>query len=111
MLCNAFGHDPRLSTPCPENLLRVRPPVAAVLVVCQDLKFCDSTRRIPVIAVTGYTNAELIEAAASVECVSVLLKPCTPEALLAEINRVLNISPPTSSPCLAHRRHTNCSRG
>jgi CheY-like chemotaxis protein len=75
----------------------ISPPVAGVLIVCRDLKYCDSTRRIPVIAVTGYTTAQLIEAAASVGCVSVLMKPCTPEALLAEINRVLNISPATSS--------------
>jgi CheY-like chemotaxis protein len=75
----------------------ISPPVADVLGVCQDLKYSDSTRGILVIAVTGYTNAQLIDAAARVGCVSVLMKPCAPEALLAEIHRVLHISPATSS--------------
>ena len=75
----------------------ISPPVGDVLVVCQDLKYSDSTRGIPVIAVTGYTNAQLIEAAARVGCVSVLMKPCAPEALLSEIHRVLSISTTSTS--------------
>jgi CheY-like chemotaxis protein len=74
----------------------ISPPVAASSASAK-ISNTPTRRGILVIAVTGYTNAQLIDAAARVGCVSVLMKPCAPEALLAEIHRVLHISPATSS--------------
>ena len=62
--------------------------------LCRSLKERDYTQRIPVIAVTGSASAEEIDAARRAGCVSVLLKPCSPETLLGEISRVLAMPHP-----------------
>ena len=60
--------------------------------MCQRLKTQDTTREIPVIVVTGWVLPGQVEEAMASGCVSVLLKPCLPTELLAEIRRVLALS-------------------
>ncbi len=57
--------------------------------LCQRLKSDHRTRAIPVIAVTAWTMGGHIERAREAGCDSVLIKPCLPEDLLAEIHRLL----------------------
>ena len=57
--------------------------------LCQRLKADDRTRSIPVIAITAWTMGGHIERARAAGCDSVLIKPCLPEDLLAEIHRLL----------------------
>ena len=59
--------------------------------MCRSLKQQDRTRQIPVIALTGSVSERDVAAAKTAGCVSVLVKPCLPEVLLAEIQRVLSI--------------------
>jgi two-component system, cell cycle response regulator DivK len=61
--------------------------------LCERLKADLRTRAIPVIAVTAWVSGGHVERSRRAGCDSVLLKPCLPEALLAEIQRLLNISP------------------
>ena len=65
-------------------------------ILCQTLKTYDTTKGIPVIAVTGRGMPHEVAAALAAGCVSVLVKPCLPETLLTEILRVLNSS---QTPC------------
>jgi two-component system, cell cycle response regulator DivK len=60
--------------------------------LCQRLKADDRTQAIPVIAVTAWTMGGHIERAREAGCDSVLTKPCLPEDLLAEIQRLLHQS-------------------
>ena len=60
--------------------------------LCEHLSALDATKAIPVIAVTGWAMPEDVATALRLGCVSVLLKPCLPDALLAEIRRVLQFS-------------------
>lgn len=62
-----------------------------VVDMCFRLKREDSTRHIPIIAVTETGTANEIEQAMRAGCASVLVKPCLPNALLDEIRRVLAI--------------------
>ena len=64
------------------------------------LRTDDRTCGIPVIGVTGLVAPDLRGQATKVGMNTLLLKPCMPEHLLAEIRRVLN-----------HRRGTNGSGG
>jgi two-component system, cell cycle response regulator DivK len=57
--------------------------------LCQRLKADERTREIPVIAVTAWAIGNQVERARSAGCDSVLLKPCLPEDLLKEIQRLL----------------------
>jgi CheY-like chemotaxis protein len=57
--------------------------------LCRSLKMQDRTRQIPVIALTDLVSEDQISAAKRAGCVSVLLKPCSPEILLTEIQWVL----------------------
>ncbi|HYM21666.1 MAG TPA: response regulator [Vicinamibacterales bacterium] len=53
------------------------------------LKAYARTETIPIIAVTGWAIREEVERARRAGCDSVLIKPCLPETLLAEIHRIL----------------------
>jgi CheY-like chemotaxis protein len=55
--------------------------------LCERLKADASTRRIPVIAVTAWAIGGHVERARRAGCDSVLIKPCLPADLLAEIQR------------------------
>lgn len=60
--------------------------------LCRSLKSAERTRRIPVIVVTGLVKESEVEAAKQAGCISVLIKPCLPDDLLAEIRRVLALT-------------------
>jgi two-component system cell cycle response regulator DivK len=60
--------------------------------LCERLKKDGRTKAIPVIAVTGWAMASNIGRAHRAGCDSVLIKPCLPEVLLAEIQRLLKVS-------------------
>jgi CheY-like chemotaxis protein len=88
-----------------EKALRLQPHVIATdlglgsggdgCILCQRLKADESTREIPVIAVTAWTMGGHTERAEKAGCDSVLIKPCLPEELLAEIRRLLKKSEKT----------------
>ncbi len=56
--------------------------------LCDRLKANAATAPIPIIALTGFAEATIAERARSLGIVKVLVKPCSPEMLLAEINAV-----------------------
>ena len=60
-----------------------------VVDMCFRLKRQDSTKHIPIIAVTAIAAVSAVEQALRAGCVSVLVKPCPPHVLLEEIRRVL----------------------
>ena len=53
------------------------------------LKMDERTRHIPVVALTGHALAGHAEGARQAGCDSFVTKPCLPDALVAEINRML----------------------
>lgn len=59
------------------------------LELCWRIKQDERTARIPVIALTGRTLDHDTMVAVSAGCESVLTKPCAPDALRAEIHRIL----------------------
>lgn len=65
--------------------------------LCARIRADARTRAIPVIAVTAWAMGGHIERAREAGCDAVLVKPCLPEALLAEIQRILNL-PQTVAP-------------
>jgi two-component system cell cycle response regulator DivK len=60
--------------------------------LCERLKADARTKAIPVIAVTAWAIASNIGRAHRAGCDSVLIKPCLPDVLLAEIQRLLKLS-------------------
>ena len=60
----------------------------------ESLKSYAHTNHIPVIAVTAWVMGGHVERAYKAGCDSVLVKPCLPETLLAEIRRLLKADPP-----------------
>jgi two-component system cell cycle response regulator DivK len=60
------------------------------------LKGNDRTRHIPVVALTGHALAGHAEGARQAGCDAFVTKPCLPDALVAEIKRLLD-SPPRST--------------
>ncbi len=56
--------------------------------LCRRLKASETTAGIPIIALTGFGEATVAERARSLGIVKVLVKPCSPELLLAEIEAV-----------------------
>jgi len=78
--------------------LRVRPHVIVMDLMMPEITGIDAirqlkldarTRDIPVIALTGNLAEEMRQAAFEARCGSFVTKPCRPDALLAEIRRVL----------------------
>jgi two-component system, cell cycle response regulator DivK len=59
--------------------------------LCAQLKEHDTTKDIPVIAVTGRAMPNEVAYALASGCIAVLVKPCLPDALLSEIRRVLRL--------------------
>jgi two-component system cell cycle response regulator DivK len=57
------------------------------------LKSNDRTRHIPVVALTGHALAGHADGARQAGCDAFVTKPCLPDALVAEIKRLLE-SPP-----------------
>jgi two-component system, cell cycle response regulator DivK len=53
------------------------------------LKADNRTRHIPVVALTGHALAGHAEGAKQAGCEAFVTKPCLPDALVAEINRIL----------------------
>ncbi|OFW10117.1 MAG: response regulator [Acidobacteria bacterium RIFCSPLOWO2_02_FULL_67_36] len=53
------------------------------------LKMDDRTRHIPIVALTGHALAGYREGARQAGCDSFVTKPCLPDALVAEIERML----------------------
>lgn len=53
------------------------------------LKLDDKTRHIPIVALTGHALAGHAEGARQAGCDSFVTKPCLPDALVAEIKRML----------------------
>ena len=64
--------------------------------MCFRLKQQDSTKHIPIIAVTEIYTAAEVARAMRAGCASVLVKPCLPNALLDEIRRVLRSAAATA---------------
>lgn len=54
------------------------------------LKMADKTRHIPIVALTGHALAGHAEGARQAGCDSFVTKPCLPDALVAEIRRMLS---------------------
>ena len=54
------------------------------------LKMSDKTRHIPIVALTGHALAGHAEGARQAGCDSFVTKPCLPDALVAEIKRMLS---------------------
>jgi CheY-like chemotaxis protein len=72
--------------------------------VARDLKARVDTRSIPLIAATGYSHAKQLDLARASGFDSVIVKPCDPESLVAEIRRML--PEPEAAASEATRRET-----
>jgi two-component system, cell cycle response regulator DivK len=57
--------------------------------VARDLRARADTREIPLIAATGYSHAKQLELARASGFDAVMVKPCDPQSLVAEIRRLL----------------------
>jgi CheY-like chemotaxis protein len=57
--------------------------------VARTLRADDRTRRIPLIAATGYSQTRQLDAALQCGIDAVVVKPCEPDSLVAEIKRLL----------------------
>lgn len=63
------------------------------LQLCKRLRSDPRTRQIPIIGITGYASfAAEPERATRAGCNAVYVKPCLPETLVTEINRLLAIA-------------------
>lgn len=61
------------------------------------LKEDERTRHVPVIAVTGHALAGHAEAARRAGCDGFITKPCLPDALVAEVRRMVDVSRASSA--------------
>jgi CheY-like chemotaxis protein len=57
------------------------------------LKLDERTRHIPIVALTGHALAGFAEGAKQAGCDAFVTKPCLPDALVAEIQRMLEARP------------------
>src|SRR6201991_3408144 len=71
------------------------------------LKADEQTKHIPIVALTGHALAGHAEGARQAGCDAFVTKPCLPDALVAEIQRML--SGPRSEPAAASRRTSKVS--
>ena len=62
------------------------------------LKMQDTTRHIPIVALTGHALAGHAEGARQAGCDSFVTKPCLPDALVAEIKRMLAVRDNVNAP-------------
>jgi CheY-like chemotaxis protein len=72
------------------------------------LKNDDRTRHIPIVALTGHALAGYAEGARQAGCDAFVTKPCLPDALVAEIKRLLDSQ--SEDPSRHHGRATNRRR-
>ena len=70
--------------------------------VAQELRSRSDTQAIPLIAATGYSHAKQLDLARASGFDSVIVKPCDPETLVAEIHRMLRRK--TISPARAEQQ-------
>jgi CheY-like chemotaxis protein len=70
--------------------------------VARELRSRAATRHIPLIAATGYSHAVQLDEARQSGFDAVIVKPCDPDALVAEIRRLL-ASTDTRPPALAEQ--------
>jgi len=78
--------------------------------VARRLRQNPDTQEIPLIAATGYSHASPLERAYHAGFALVLLKPCDPDFLLLEIERLLTTKPtllPTSGSDTMEHGHNN----
>jgi CheY-like chemotaxis protein len=68
------------------------------------LKMNEKTRHIPIVALTGHALAGHAEGARQAGCDSFVTKPCLPDALVAEIRRMLSARGQGAAPKRAGRR-------
>jgi CheY-like chemotaxis protein len=71
-----------------------------------DLRVESKTRGIPVVAMTAYWASDVHERADKVGMTTILMKPCQPEHLIAELHRVLQRG---QLPRLAQRSTMSCA--
>lgn len=68
-------------------------PGMSGLEVAQHVRRTVATRAVPIVAVTGWGGQQDVARALAAGCDAVLLKPCAPETLHAEIRRLLSVNP------------------
>jgi len=61
------------------------------------LKADKATADIPIVALTGHALAGILEGAKKAGCDAFVTKPCLPEDLVKEIQRVLNAATPSTT--------------
>jgi len=74
------------------------------------LKMDERTRHIPIVALTGHALAGHAEGARQAGCDSFVTKPCLPDALVAEIERMLSTTDPDNGAGSSGRRPRTPSR-
>lgn len=70
--------------------------------VASELRGCAATRHIPLIAATGYSHVAQQDRARQSGFDSVIVKPCDPGALVAEIHRLLSAHNALPPPLIEH---------
>ena len=75
------------------------------------LKLDEKTRHIPIVALTGHALAGHAEGARQAGCDSFVTKPCLPDALVAEIKRMLALRDQASPPRRSGARSANRGKG
>ena len=78
-------------------VMDIQLPGLSGLEVARELRRSPSTRHIPLIAATGLSHATQIEEARGAGFDAVIVKPCNPDVLVAEIRRLL-AAPRRSAP-------------
>ena len=68
---------------------------SAVFDFCARVQRHEASTKVPIIAMTALADEGFAAAAKDTYCAAVLIKPCTPEALLTTIYLVLNRAPAT----------------
>jgi len=79
----AFEHKPDVI------VMNVAMPVVDGLTAADALRADERTAGIPVIACTGYVREDGADEARQAGCAAYLEKPCSPQRLLAEVQRLL----------------------
>lgn len=75
------------------------------------LKLNDKTRHIPIVALTGHALAGHAEGARQAGCDSFVTKPCLPDALVAEIKRMLALREQATAPRRGAGKPANRGKG
>jgi CheY-like chemotaxis protein len=81
----ALAHPPDLI------VMDLELPRMSGLDVARALRERDETRDIPLIVATGYSHAQVLAQSKDVGVDSVIVKPCDPDHLVAEITRLLEL--------------------